>query len=614
MNIKAIKVEVAVIFSLQLTFFWVTLTLKRAAPKNIDYGEMGDQMADTWSARDRSVLINNAKGKNYDLIIVGGGITGAGIARECALRGISFCLLDKNDFAFGTSSRSSKLFHGGLRYLASGDFKLVRESTGERNWLRCHFPNLVRPLAFVYPSYTNTKATPLKVRLAVYLYSIISDWFSPFRNYKNGSFLKPGQVKMLEPNVTLEDRDLGRLTMAGLYYDTNCDDARVALEIIKESLNRAGGRSSALNYARVVEFINNDKGRATGVSVSDELSGNTFEIRGTCVVSATGIWTDEVLSKGSYNDSRIYPTKGVHIVVPAERLGNQNAFSLVSLDDGRFFFVLRRGRVSVIGTTDTAYYPESDNLNEPWCNRQDCDYLLRTVNRVFPQACLTDKDIISTFAGIRPLIRQEGAKHESDVSRDHQIFQTKDCITAIAGGKSTTHRRMAEDLLFYLVERGMIEPFSKREYSKPGFSKQPFRIAMTRNEFDDAVSERRLCGLVEPETLEHLYTQYGRGGLNILKQIREYPGSGEPLLPGEPYCRAEIEYIMEHEFAPKLCDIMCRRTEAQWMISHNRQPELAEKASEIMAEYYGWSEAQKKAEVSEYLTYVRKTVEFLKTK
>lgn len=588
--------------------------MKENAPENIQYGEMGDQMSDTWSAQDRDEILNDAMGRDYDLIIIGGGITGAGIARECALRGISFCLLDKNDFAFGTSSRSSKLFHGGLRYLASGDFKLVRESTGERNWLRCHFPNLVRPLAFVYPSYTNTKATPLKVRLAVYLYSIISDWFSPFKNYKKGKFLKASRVKILEPNVAMEDRDLGKMTMAGFYYDTNCDDARVTLEMIKESLESAGSRSSALNYARVKGFINDNNGPVRGVRVCDELSGDIFEIRGKCVVSAAGIWTDEVLCKGSYKDSKIYPTKGVHVVVPAARLGNQNAFSLVSLDDGRFFFVLRRGRVSLIGTTDTAYYPESDNLDEPWCTRHDCDYLLRTVNRVFPQACLTDDDIISTFAGIRPLIRQEGAKHESDVSRDHRIFQTEDGIVAIAGGKSTTHRRMAEDLLFYLVERGLIEPFSEREYGKPGFSKQPFKIAITRDEFDATVREKQLDGLAEPELLEHLYTQYGRGGLTILEQIRENRQSGTPLLPGELHCRAEIEYIMKHEFAPKLCDIMCRRTEAQWTISHKKQPELAEMVASIMAQYYSWNETKKAEEVSEYLTYVAKTVEFLKTK
>jgi glycerol-3-phosphate dehydrogenase len=571
-------------------------------------------MADTWSAKTRNEIIGDLTGRDYEIIIVGGGITGAGIARECSLRGISFCLLDKNDFAFGTSSRSSKLFHGGLRYLASGDFKLVRESTSERNWLRCHFPNLVRPLAFVYPSYSKSKATPRKVRLAVLLYRIVSDWFSPFKNYGKGKILKLDEVKKLEPAVALEDATLGKMTLAGFYYDTNCDDARVTLEIIKESLAGSGGSSSALNYARVEGFIKDSQNKVRGVRVSDELGGNRFEVRGSCVVSAAGIWTDEVLRKGSYKDSRIYPTKGVHVVVPAARLGNQSAFSLVSLDDGRFFFVLRRSRVSVIGTTDTAYYPESDDLDQPWCTRQDCDYLLRTVNRVFPQACLTDDDIISTFAGIRPLIRQEGAKHESDVSREHQIFQTEDGIVAIAGGKSTTHRRMAEDLLFYLARQGEIEPFSKREFSRQGFSKQPFKISITRDKFDQAVIEKQLDELVEPELLEHLYTQYGRGGFAILQQIKTNPQSGTPLLQGELHCRAEIEYILEHEFAPKLCDIMMRRTEAQWMVSHSKQPELAEKTAEIMADYYNWNEKKITAEINEYLAYVAKTVAFLKTK
>ncbi|MBW6462635.1 MAG: glycerol-3-phosphate dehydrogenase/oxidase [Firmicutes bacterium] len=568
-------------------------------------------MAGNWSAKERDDLILTTAGRNYEVIIIGGGITGAGIARECALRGISFCLLDKKDFAFGTSSRSSKLFHGGLRYLASGELGLVRESTSERNWLRCHFPNMVRPLGFVYPSYQKSKSTPLKVRLAVFLYTIISDCFSEFKNYRKGRIFSASFIEEFEPAITLEDPELGKMTIAGYYYDTNCDDARVTLEIIKESISKPKNPSCALNYAAVKKLIKNSTGRITGVSVQDEFSGESFDIKGSCVVSAAGIWTDEVLSSFGKWDPRIYPTKGVHIVVPAERLGIRNAFSLVSLDDGRFFFILHRGRVSVIGTTDTAYFPESKNLDEPWCTRHDCDYLLKTVNRIFPHAQLKDDDIISAYAGVRPLIRQEDARHESDVSRKHEIFQTEEGVVAIAGGKSTTHRRMAEDLLFYLVKHNLIKSFTKAEYGKPGFSKQPFKIALTRKEFDQILSVKNLWNAAHPVQLEYYYTQFGRGGIKILEAIQNSPDKGKSLLEGYPHCRAEIEYILDNEFAPKLIDILCRRTEAQWTIWHYKQSDLASAVAEIMADYYSWDDSRMKTEIDEYLKYVKNNVRFL---
>lgn len=568
-------------------------------------------MPGPWNAKTRNDDIRSAKNGEYDLLIIGGGITGAGIARECALRGISFCLLDKNDFAFGTSSRSSKLFHGGLRYLASGDFKLVRESTSERNWLLSHFPNLVRPLGFVYPAFERGKSSSMKVRLAVFLYDLTSDCFSKFKNYRKARILKTSFVKELEPAITLEDPDLGKMTLAGFYYDTNCDDARVTVEIIKESLDYSEGASIALNYARVESYIKSCEGQIMGVSVKDELNGESFTVRGGCVVSAAGIWTDEVLAATGYAERRIYPTKGVHIVVPAERLGNRNALSLVSFDDRRFFFILRRGRVSVIGTTDTAYYPESKNLDEPWCNRSDCDYLLRTVNRMFPHARLTDHDIISAYAGIRPLIRQEGAKHESDVSRNHEIFQAPGGVVAIAGGKSTTHRRMAEDLLFYLARHKYLDPFKKPEYSRRNYSKQPFRIGLTRKEFDRIAAEKALTEAAHPDQIEYFYTQFGRGGITILEKIKKSPVEGIPLLEGYPHCTAEINYILEYENAPRLIDLLCRRTEAQWMIWHHKQPLLAEKAAAIMAAYYGWGEKEKAIEIKTYLAYVNKNVRFL---
>lgn len=565
-----------------------------------------------WNPKNRVLDLESARGRHFDVVIIGGGITGAGIARECALRGLSFCLLEKKDFAFGTSSRSSKLFHGGMRYLSSFEFGLVRESATERNWLSCHLPHLVRPLGFIYSSFEKGKDRPYMVRAAMKLYDILSDWFNPFHCFKRSKILKPSALADLEPAFTEKDPDLGRLLLAGYYFDTSCDDARTTLETIRESLHCSAGASVALNYTRVEGFLKDPCGKVRAVTAIDQFSGESLTIRGKAIVSAAGIWTDEVLARAGKHEPKIYPTKGVHLVVPNERVGNRNAFGIRSFDDGRFFFVLRRGKATLIGTTDTPYDPESNNLNEPWCSKEDCDYLLRAVNRLFPRANLTYEDIIGTYAGIRPLIREEGAKKASDVSRNHRIFTTPDGLVAIAGGKSTTFRRMAEDLLFYLVKEGVLPPLQDVAHRRRGFTKQPFLVGITRDEFARQADEQNFQA--DPDLLEYLYQQYGREALRILTRIRDNPASGQPLLKGYPHCEAEIRHILTYENAPKLIDVLCRRTEAQWLIWHHKQPALANAVARIMADDYHWAPEQTQAEIEEYLDYVQNTVKFIPSK
>ena len=564
-----------------------------------------------WSATKRTGYIKQARDNSFDIIIIGGGITGAGVAREAALRGLSFCLVDKNDFAFGTSSRSSKLAHGGIRYLKNAELKLVRESTTERNWLRCHFPNLIRPLGFMLCVYKNEgKKKLIEMRAAVKAYDALSDTGSKFKNYRKSKVFKADFVEEFEPAVTQSDPDLGSMIEAGFYYDTNVDDARLTVETIKEGLYASKGSSVALNYTQVIDYTRGDSGKVNGVRVKDVLGGMEFEIKGKVVTACGGIWTDEVLKKTDFGMEKIYPTKGVHIIVPNERLGNRNAFGIKSFDDGRFFFVIRRGKVSVIGTTDTDYFKESKNLDEPWCKKEDCDYLLNTVNRLFPRARLTYKDVIGTYAGIRPLIKQAGAKNESAVSREHEIFESKDGVVALAGGKLTTYRLMAEQLLFYLVEKGFLPAFTEAGFGKKGFSKQPFLVGMTRAEFDKIVDEKDLGAVALPDQLDYLHQQFGKQGIEILEAIKEEPGLGKPILEGYPHCRAEIEFILKNENAPCLIDVLCRRTEAQWMIWHYKQDKLARHVARIMAEHYGWSEAQEKSQVTSYMEYVKKTIWF----
>jgi len=229
---------------------------------------------------------------------------------------------------------------------------------------------------------------------------------------------------------------------------------------------------------------------------------------------------------------------------------------------------------------------------------------------MFPKAILTYKDIIGTFAGIRPLIKQEGAASESAVSREHEIFFLKNGVVAIAGGKLTTFRLMAEELIFKLIEKGYMSAFAVPEHSIPGFSMQPFVVGMNRTDFNKTIKHKSLAGVSWPDKVEYLYTQYGRQAIDILEKIKSDPESGKSLLKDYPICRAEIEFILEYENCPRLIDILCRRTESQWTIWHYLQAELAEKVAEIAAGYYGWDDARKETEIRHYNEYIKKTIWF----
>ena len=417
----------------------------------------------SWDAQDRDQALDQATTRDVALVIVGGGITGAGIAREAALRGLSFLLVDRADFAFGTSSRSSKLVHGGMRYLAQGDFRLVREATTERNWLCAALPNLVRPVGFYYCARPGTPDTPRRIRTALVLYDLLGNTGARFKGRRH-RILAPAQLRQREPSV-----DTSGITMAGLFYDANVDDARLTLEVLKEARNLSAGRGQILNYVEAAEVLL-EEGQVRGVRLRDRLGDRAFTVPTRCVVNATGIWTGAFLGKAGM----IRPTKGVHLAIPNARLGNREAFVLRSQDDGRTFFVLRRGEVTLIGTTDTDY---QGSLDAPFCTREDCDYLLRTVNTTFPASRITTRDILSTYAGIRPLVMEEG-KPASQVSRRHLILDPGSGLVTLVGGKLTTFRLMAWELLTLCSRSGYLRPFRGRERHRH-FSRRPFTTGIT---------------------------------------------------------------------------------------------------------------------------------------
>ncbi|MBN1800298.1 MAG: glycerol-3-phosphate dehydrogenase/oxidase [Candidatus Lokiarchaeota archaeon] len=547
-----------------------------------------------WNCLNRKDIIERLQKNTYDIIVIGGGITGAGVAREAALRGLKIALIEMQDFAAGTSSRSSKLAHGGIRYLASAEMELVKEATTERNWLRAHLPHLTRPIPFLFANWEGGKDKKRSIKAAVKLYDFLSDNDQEFKNYKQHSWLEPEEIANVEPEMK-KDGNLG----GAIYYDNNIDDARLTIETIKEAIIRG---SDALNYCKVIDYIKVD-GTIVGVKCEDLEDKITFSINARQVVNATGIWTDQLLE--IYPDDvpkpLIRPTKGVHLVYKKEHVKNRMATIIRSINDGRAFFILPRGDFTLIGTTDTDY---NDDLANPYCAKEDADYLIASVQYYFPKAELEYKNIVSAYAGIRPLVMQKG-KSESEISRKHLIFFSEDGLLSITGGKLTTFRKMAEDLFLELEKKNIFKEISRNE----GFSKQLYVSSFEREIFDEKVKKIDL--ILDQKIIDLLYQQYGRGALEILEIASENPSYIEPLEKNSQFIPAEIIYILRNEFAPHLIDVLCRRTEISILIRHDKQKGIANKVARLMASEYLWDENKTQNEISIYLEHIKKSVEFV---
>ncbi len=560
---------------------------------------------------DRQKYIEQLTNTNWDIIVIGGGITGAGITREAVARNLSVAILDCRDFAFGTSSRSTKLAHGGIRYLGRNEFGLVREATTERNWLRdLGLPHLTRPTRFLYPIYKNKRVgkhtykkgnTTGKMKIAVFLY----DTLSGFGSYKRGKVIK--DVKAIEKLEPLLETD--GLEGAALWYDSNIDDARLVIETLKDAI--CNGNAVALNYFRVVGFKRNKAGHIKGVYAIDETSKRSkrFLVRGKVVVNATGVWTDSIFSleEKAEVESVLRPTKGVHLVYHHRDFPINETLALHSFDDGRFFFAIRRNDWVIVGTTDTDH---SGDPAECYCTREDADYLRKSTKILLPKAKLADKYIQGTFAGLRPLVIEPG-KAESEVSRKHIILEHKDGLFSLLGGKLTIFRKMAEELLRKHLNKARkvlgLPKFPTRKH----LSKTTFAITLSKQEWEQApeVTSSNL----HQQILHHLYEQYGRGGIEILRYIQQKPNLATRLLDDPaypvnvcPWILGEIDYVVNHEMPLHLDDVLCRRLEVAWLVRPEYQGKIALLVASQMGQLLGWSKAQIQEEIQNYLNYVRK--------
>ncbi|MFX1389559.1 MAG: glycerol-3-phosphate dehydrogenase/oxidase [Promethearchaeota archaeon] len=549
----------------------------------------------SWNYKNRRNIIKKLQEIDFDIFIIGAGITGAGIAREASMRGLKVACVDMQDFAGGTSSRSSKLGHGGIRYIAHGDLDLVKEALQERNWMRAHIPHLIRPIPFLFVALEGNKYKMRDIKGATKVYDFLSDKDSKFKNYKNSKILKPEEIFEIEPEY-IKEGNLG----GAIYYDTNLDDARLTIEIIKEAVIRG---AVIANYCKVSGYIK-ENGKIMGVECEDLEEKINFNVKAKLVINATGVWTDQLLE--NYPDDvpkpLIRPTKGVHLQYRRKDIKNRNAAIVFSREDGRAFFILPRNKsYTIIGTTDTDF---KEILEKPFCNKEDANYLIESANYYYPNAKLGYENILSTYAGIRPLVMQKG-KSESEVSRKHIIFFSNDGLLTITGGKLTEWRAMAEDVFNNMKEKGLFPKAAK----EPHFSMQPFIIGLKKDDWTNAIENSGLN--LENNINDHIYQQYGKGALKILEIIKEDNSLGQKIIEENNFLLAEVIYALRYELTPHLIDVFCRRTEMSLWIDHKNAFEAAKKVGEIMAIEYSWDEIKKNQEIELYMDYIKNSVSFI---
>jgi glycerol-3-phosphate dehydrogenase len=389
-----------------------------------------------FSNNTRSEIITKLQSESFDLLVIGGGITGAGIALDAASRGLRTALVEKHDFAFGTSSRSTKLIHGGLRYLKQLEFGLVREVGSERAVVHQLAPHLVLPEKMLLPLYEKRGFGSTLTSFGLKLY----DWLAGVKAEDQRKMLTKKQTLKSEPLLQSSDIKGG-----AIYAEYRTDDARLTIEIMKTAHKNG---ASPVNYCSVDDFIYENE-KVVGAKVRDTLNNTFFQVRATTIVNAAGPWVDELREiDHSKKGKRLHLTKGVHIVLPREKLPVQQAIYF-DVGDGRMIFAIPRDRTTYVGTTDTNYDGSKENV---YASKADVDYLIDACNKTFQGTPLTVNDIESSWAGLRPLIHEEG-KSASELSRKDEIFESQSGLISIAGGKLTGYRKMAERVVDLVIEK-----------------------------------------------------------------------------------------------------------------------------------------------------------------
>lgn len=522
-------------------------------------------MTEEFSARTRAANLDRMQSERFELLVVGGGIVGAGIAREAAVSGLRTALVERGDFASGTSGKTSRLVHGGLRYLRDYRIGLVREAVRERDRLLTNAPTLVHPLPFLIAAYKDKGPRSTSLRIGLFLYDLLSRKKALPRRV----WLGPSQSRTREPGLAPNG-----LSGAGIYFDAWTDDARLVLAVVKDAA-RMGAVVS--NYTEVRELLREGR-RLEGARLCDIVEGKTVDVRADVIVNATGVWLDRLRTPRSAPTIR--PTKGSHIFLPRAKVGNRNALALTSPRDGRVVFVLPWGDLTLIGTTDTDFSGDPERVLP---SADDVAYLLDSVNAAFPDARVRAEDIVSAYSGLRPLVRgSRSTSSESEVSREHAIFEDRDGLISVAGGKLTTHRAMAEDVVTRVAVR-LGKRSSSHTRDRPlGPPERPLD-EFTDLGFDEAIA-LHLQGRFAPEEVRrHL----------------EAPGARERILETAPHVWVEVEIAVHEEMALSLSDVLVRRL-GLFYEAPDQANAIAEEVAERIGRILGWDPAQLARETAVY--------------
>jgi len=526
----------------------------------------------------RQASIDDVAARTVDVVVVGGGVVGAGVALDAATRGLSTALFEARDWASGTSSRSSKLIHGGLRYLEMLDFRLVREAHRERALLTQRLaPHLVRPVPFLYPlKHRGWERLYAGTGLALYDTLGISSGAS--RGLPAHRHLTRRAALRASPSLRPD-----ALVGAIRYYDAQVDDARHTMTVVRTA---AGYGAQCVSRARVTGFLREGE-RVTGVRVADLEAGSTFEVHARQVVNATGVWTDDTQNLvGERGQFHVRASKGIHLVVPRDRI--HSSTGLILRTETSVLFVIPWGRHWIIGTTDTDWHLDKAH---PAASRTDIDYLLTRVNEVLVTP-LTTADVEGVYAGLRPLLAGE-SEMTSRLSREHTVAHAAPGLVVVAGGKYTTSRVMAKDATD-AVCHGLDEkvpPSCTDRVPLAGAEGYP-AVYNARHRIAEA------SGL-HVARVEHLLDRYGSLVQEVLDLVAQDPGLGDPLPGADDYLTAEVVYAASHEGARHLDDVLTRRTRVS-IETFDRGLAAAPAVAALMAPVLGWSPEQVQKEIDHY--------------
>jgi glycerol-3-phosphate dehydrogenase len=479
--------------------------------------------------------------QEFDVLVIGGGITGCGVARDAAMRGLKVALIERDDFGSGTSGRSSRLIHGGIRYLEQGQLHLVHESIRERQTLLRIAPHLVKPLAFTWPIYRGARVGKVKLSAGLLVYQLMAAGRS-----RRHSALSAAETLDREPSL----QSVG-LTGGAVYYDACTDDARLT---IANAIAARDLGATVISHAPVTAVVR-DGARAVGAVAKSRLTTERYDFSARVIVNATGVWQTTFQTEQSVPRPR--GSKGVHIGVPRERVGNRDALTLISPIDGRVMFCLPAGPQAIIGTTDTWTEESPETVH---ASANDVDYLLRSANAYFPRAQLGMDDVVSAWAGIRPLASAR-AMNPSAVSREHSIVRDASGVIHVTGGKLTTYRAMAAEIV-------------------------------------DRVQES-LGQRVRPAPTESVELPGGSRAKEIAQLQAETADLATPLVDGLPYTGAHLVYGVRHEMAQTLSDLLIRRSHLAFE-TRDHGVSVAAAAANIVARLLGWDESMKRDHIREF--------------